>query len=119
MTSPTHKRKKVIEKQLSTDRIIITDEERVKWRNGVEEYWNTPKSDRPEFNVYEYEFDDEVSQAYYKLREMAHSYPINKTPVEIQEAMEQMEKLEKIYHAYLRHVLAVCLSPQSPHPKRV
>lgn len=91
--------------------IIISDEEKSQWRNGDEVFWKMPKDNRPDMNIYQYDAFDDNDQGLYKLKELAHRYPVNKTPVEIEKVIEQAEKISKIYHDFMRHALAVCLDP--------
>ena len=107
-----------IEYNINTMTLKITDEDRASWRDGIDVYSKMPKDadnwreQRPDWNPYEYFDDGESDQALYKLQELAHMYPVNKTPKEIQEVIENAQKISKIYHNYMNHALAVCLDPK-------
>lgn len=102
-----------ITKDQSMFEIVIRDEDRVQWKNGVECLFKLKKDDRPDWNVYEY-FDD-YDTAIGKLYDLGLGFGMNKTPKEVEEAIRMADEFSKLYKAYLKHVLALCLEHHHPY----
>lgn len=94
--------------------LTITDEERSRWRDGLELFYKIDKDDQPEWNPYEY-FDDIAYQPINKLHELGLSFGINKTPKDVEEVIENAAKLAQIFDEYINHALAVCLDAKKQY----
>jgi len=106
-----------IEHDALTRNIVISYEDRKFWRDGADEYWKTPKDDRPnDINVCEME--DNAMRSWYTLHRLGLSYGINNTPQMVADAIENYRKMAEICDKYALHVLALCIDPEGKGPER-
>lgn len=96
-----------IEHKLDTLLTTIRAEDIVSWKNGTKAFYDLPKHDRPDWNLYEY-FGNGIDPVN-KLYELGQSFGINKCPQEVVEVIDTAKRLAKIYDDYMSHALAVCL----------